>query len=138
MGCGVLIEHFAGHFPTWLAPEQIRVLTISEKADEFANDIFAQLKAAGLLDPSVTLTGRFVRKAGAVDVAHVLREIDGVADVQTTLEQMVRVEIPGLALTTRAQGGPDYLRPLPRTAVTIPNVAQFRSRNNARFRSPKS
>jgi threonyl-tRNA synthetase len=45
---GVLIEHFAGHFPTWLAPEQIRILTISEKADEFANDIFSQLKAAGL------------------------------------------------------------------------------------------
>ncbi|GEP42946.1 threonine--tRNA ligase [Brevifollis gellanilyticus] len=45
---GVLIEHFAGHFPTWLAPEQIRILTISEKADEFANDVFGQLKAAGL------------------------------------------------------------------------------------------
>ena len=46
--CGVLIEHFAGHFPTWLAPEQVRVLTISEKADAFAEETFAQLKAAGL------------------------------------------------------------------------------------------
>ena len=31
---GVLIEHFAGHFPLWLAPEQVRVLTISEKSTE--------------------------------------------------------------------------------------------------------
>ena len=46
--CGVLIKHFAGHFPTWLAPEQVRILTISEKADAFAEETFAQLKAAGL------------------------------------------------------------------------------------------
>ena len=45
---GVLIEHFAGHFPTWLAPEQVRILTISEKVDTFANEVFEQLKAAGL------------------------------------------------------------------------------------------
>ncbi len=46
--CGVLIEHFAGHFPTWLAPEQVRILTISEKVDAFADEIYAQLKDAGL------------------------------------------------------------------------------------------
>lgn len=46
--CGVLIEHFAGHFPAWLAPEQVRVLTISEKVDAFAAEVFAQLQAAGL------------------------------------------------------------------------------------------
>jgi len=46
--CGVLIEHFAGHFPAWLAPEQVRVLTVSEKSDVFADEVFAQLKAAGL------------------------------------------------------------------------------------------
>jgi threonyl-tRNA synthetase len=46
--CGVLIEYFAGHFPTWLAPEQVRILTISEKVDAFADEIYAQLKAAGL------------------------------------------------------------------------------------------
>jgi threonyl-tRNA synthetase len=46
--CGVLIEHFAGHFPAWLAPEQVRVLTVSEKSDAFADEVFAKLKAAGL------------------------------------------------------------------------------------------
>ncbi len=46
--CGVLIEHFAGHFPTWLAPEQVRILTISEKVDAFADEVYAKLKDAGL------------------------------------------------------------------------------------------
>ena len=46
--CGVLIEHFAGHFPAWLAPEQVRVLTVSEKSDAFAGEVFAKLKAAGV------------------------------------------------------------------------------------------
>ncbi|MEP6969618.1 MAG: RIO1 family regulatory kinase/ATPase, partial [Betaproteobacteria bacterium] len=42
---------------------------------DFGPEIW-DLYQRGLLDPSVTLTGRFVQKAGAVDVAHVLREID--------------------------------------------------------------
>lgn len=46
--CGVLIEHFAGHFPAWLAPEQVRILTVSEKSEVFARDIAAQLQAAGI------------------------------------------------------------------------------------------
>lgn len=45
---GVLIEHFAGHFPTWLAPEQVRILPISEKYNDYANVIEAQLKEAGV------------------------------------------------------------------------------------------
>jgi threonyl-tRNA synthetase len=46
--CGVLIEHFAGSFPTWLAPEQVRVLPISEKSNEYAARVEAALKAAGV------------------------------------------------------------------------------------------
>ncbi len=46
--CGVLIEHFAGHFPTWLAPEQVRVLTVSEKSDAFAQEVLTALQGAGL------------------------------------------------------------------------------------------
>ncbi len=45
---GVLIEHFAGAFPTWLSPEQARVLPISEKSNEYANHILAELKSAGI------------------------------------------------------------------------------------------
>ncbi len=45
---GVLIEHFAGVFPLWLAPEQIRLLTVSEKSVEYAATVEAKFKAAGL------------------------------------------------------------------------------------------
>jgi threonyl-tRNA synthetase len=45
--CGILIEHFAGAFPLWLAPEQARVLTISEKSADYARKIESELKAAG-------------------------------------------------------------------------------------------
>ena len=44
---GVLIEHFAGAFPLWLAPEQIRVLPLSEKSDDYANDVAAKLRQSG-------------------------------------------------------------------------------------------
>ena len=45
---GVLIEHFAGAFPLWLAPEQVRVLTVSEKSEEYGRRVEAELKSAGL------------------------------------------------------------------------------------------
>ncbi|MDD4538089.1 MAG: threonine--tRNA ligase [Lentisphaeria bacterium] len=45
---GILVEHYAGAFPLWLAPEQIRILPISEKFEGYAQDLAAQLKAAHL------------------------------------------------------------------------------------------
>ena len=46
--CGVLIEHFAGAFPTWLSPEQVRVLPISEKTNDYAEKVRSALAAAGV------------------------------------------------------------------------------------------
>jgi threonyl-tRNA synthetase len=45
---GVLIEHFAGAFPLWLAPEQVRVLPISEKSEEYALEVLAAIRKIGL------------------------------------------------------------------------------------------
>ncbi|MFG1401074.1 threonine--tRNA ligase [Xanthobacter sediminis] len=45
---GILIEHFAGHFPLWLAPAQMVVATITSEADAYAEEVVARLKAAGL------------------------------------------------------------------------------------------
>jgi threonyl-tRNA synthetase len=45
---GILIEHFAGAFPLWLAPEQVRVLPISDKVADYARRVLAALQAAGL------------------------------------------------------------------------------------------
>ena len=45
---GILIEHYAGNFPLWLAPVQVKVLNITEEEEGYANEVIARLKAAGL------------------------------------------------------------------------------------------
>ena len=45
---GVLIEHFAGAFPLWLAPEQVRVMVVSQKFEDYGRDVERRLLAAGL------------------------------------------------------------------------------------------
>jgi len=45
---GILIEHFAAAFPLWLAPEQARVLVVSQKFEDYGRQVEAKLKAAGL------------------------------------------------------------------------------------------
>ncbi|NOY42751.1 MAG: threonine--tRNA ligase [Planctomycetes bacterium] len=44
---GVLIEHFAGAFPLWLAPEQVRLLTVSEKSEDYGRGVEQRLKDVG-------------------------------------------------------------------------------------------
>ena len=72
---GVLIEHFAGHFPTWLSPEQVRVLPISEKSEVFASEVLAQLQAANLratLDTAPDKIGAKIRNAQLERVPYML------------------------------------------------------------------
>ena len=45
---GILTEHFAGDFPLWLAPEQVRVLSVSRDQHQYAADVAAKLTAAGI------------------------------------------------------------------------------------------
>ena len=45
---GILIEHYAGNLPLWLAPLQVKVLTITSDADEFANAVVERLRKAGI------------------------------------------------------------------------------------------
>ena len=45
---GILIEHFAGKFPLWLAPVQVKLMTVTEKFTDYALEIAEQFKAAGL------------------------------------------------------------------------------------------
>jgi threonyl-tRNA synthetase len=63
---GILIEHFGGEFPLWLAPEQMRILTISEKSNDYAQSLLAKLKAADLrctLDTSDEKIGSKIMRA---------------------------------------------------------------------------
>ena len=45
--CGILIEHFAGAFPLWLAPEQARIVTVSDRFNEYARQVETALREAG-------------------------------------------------------------------------------------------
>ena len=45
---GVITEHFAGAFPTWLAPVQVRLMTITDRVNGYAEDLKAKLEAAGI------------------------------------------------------------------------------------------
>jgi threonyl-tRNA synthetase len=45
---GILIEHHAGNLPLWLSPVQVRVLTITSDADDYADEVVGKLRAAGL------------------------------------------------------------------------------------------
>jgi len=44
---GVITEHFAGAFPAWLSPVQVKILTVTERADAYAKEVAAALDAAG-------------------------------------------------------------------------------------------
>ncbi len=67
---GCLIEHFAGAFPLWLSPEQVRVLPISEKSLDYAKELHAALRAAGL---RTTLDDSNDRIQGKIKVASDLK-----------------------------------------------------------------
>ena len=59
---GVLIEHFAGAFPLWLAPEQVRVLPLSEKSNDYAREVTDKLKEAGFRATLDTQDGKLQAK----------------------------------------------------------------------------
>ena len=70
---GVLIEHFAGNFPTWLAPEQVRIITLNDEVVPFADEVFKLLKKAGIrvgIDASAEKLGAKIRKAETEKVPH--------------------------------------------------------------------
>jgi threonyl-tRNA synthetase len=73
--CGILIEHFAGAFPTWLAPLQATICTISERAESFARGVFEVCQKAGLrveLDVSGERIGAKIRAATMMKVPYIL------------------------------------------------------------------
>ena len=72
---GVLIEHFAGKFPTWLAPVQAKVLPISEKNAEYAAKVYETLRAAGVrveLDERNEKIGYKIREAQMQKIPYML------------------------------------------------------------------
>jgi threonyl-tRNA synthetase len=73
--CGVLIEHFAGDFPLWLAPEQVRLVPISDKVMDYAKATLTDFLAADLrvtLDTHSDKLGAKIRRAEIDKVPYVL------------------------------------------------------------------
>lgn len=72
---GILIEHYAGKFPTWLAPVQVKVLSVSEKSFAYAQEVFERLKDSGIrakLDNSDEKIGYKIRQAQLQKVPYML------------------------------------------------------------------
>ena len=72
---GILIEHFAGKFPVWLAPVQVKVIPVSEKSMDYAQGVYDQLRAAGIrteLDHKDEKVGYKIRQAQLEKVPYML------------------------------------------------------------------
>ena len=72
---GILIEHYAGKFPVWLAPVQVKVIPVSEKSMEYASGVYEKLKAAGIrveLDHKDEKVGYKIRQAQLEKVPYML------------------------------------------------------------------
>ncbi|MGL5831310.1 MAG: threonine--tRNA ligase [Candidatus Altimarinota bacterium] len=81
---GFLIEHFAGAFPVWLAPEQVRLLPVAEPHQAFARELYGELRAMGVrvkIDDSRDSLGKRIRNSELMKVPYMLvigdKEIGG-------------------------------------------------------------
>ena len=109
---GVLIEHFGGNFPTWLAPEQVRILPLGEDVIGYADEVYKLAKKAGLrvsMDDSSEKLGAKIRKAETEKVPHMFvigkkeakgkmvsvrsrlrKEFEGVKSAEEAVEQILQ------------------------------------------------
>ncbi|NLV20493.1 MAG: threonine--tRNA ligase [Syntrophomonadaceae bacterium] len=85
---GILTEHFAGAFPTWLAPIQVRILPITDRQHEYARKVLAELKTSGIraeIDERSEKVGYKIREGQLQKIPYLLVlgdkeiEMDGVA-----------------------------------------------------------
>ncbi len=125
--CGVLIEHFAGDFPVWLAPEQVRIAPISDKVADYAKAIYDQLREAGVrvaLDGDADKVGAKLRRAELAKIPYMLVVGQKEAEVQAVSVRSrakgdegvlpfadflarVKSEIAARALPVKAEKKPD-------------------------------
>jgi threonyl-tRNA synthetase len=72
---GLLIEHYAGLFPTWLAPTQVVVIPVSDRYLDYADEVYARLKEAKIrvkLDDESGKVGYKIRKAELMKIPYML------------------------------------------------------------------
>ena len=84
--CGVLIEHFAGRFPTWLTPTQCHIITISEKHKTYAEHVASTLRSRGVrveVDDGDDTVGKKIRTHRSMQPAYMVILGDGEVEQQT-------------------------------------------------------
>ncbi len=94
----ILIEHFAGNFPVWLAPVQAKVLTVNEAVKAYAADVFTRLEEANLrveLDDGDETVGKKIRTAETEKVPYMLvigeqEQENGTVSVRTKGEKQTK------------------------------------------------
>ena len=72
---GILIEHFAGRFPLWLSPHQVRILTVADRHIERARHVEREIKKSGLIcdvDDSNESVSKKVRNAQLLQINYIL------------------------------------------------------------------
>ncbi len=98
---GVMIEHFAGAFPLWLAPVQARILPISEAHKDYAHEILKALKAADIrtdIDESNETLGKKIREAKTKKIPYLLVIGDQEVESKTaTLESRDKGKVGALS-----------------------------------------
>ena len=96
---GVLIEHFGGNFPTWLAPEQVRILTLNDEVVPYADEVYKRLRSSGVrasVDDTPEKLGAKIRKAETERVPHMF--VIGKKEAQTgtlSVRSRIRKEFEG-------------------------------------------
>ena len=91
---GILIEHFAGAFPTWLAPVQVKVLPISDKYMDYAQKVLDELNNSGVraeIDTRAEKIGYKIREAQMKKIPYMLvvgakEEEDGLVSIRSRFE----------------------------------------------------
>jgi threonyl-tRNA synthetase len=81
---GIMIEHFAGTFPLWLAPEQVRIIPVGENFFPYADEVYRELKKTGLrvhFDDSTDSLGKKIRNAETEHANYIL--VVGDAEMQS-------------------------------------------------------
>jgi len=80
----ILIEHFAGNFPVWMAPLQARIITVADRHMDWAREVYAQMQARGLrveLDETSEKLGAKIRDAQLMKIPYTLvvgdKEVEG-------------------------------------------------------------
>ena len=104
---GVLIEHYAGAFPLWLAPEQLRFVPVADRHVEHCHELAIAAKAAGLrafVDDSKESVGKKIRAAQLMKAPYTLVVGDQELESATyTVRDRAGIETPGCRSTASSR-----------------------------------